>query len=588
MILLTLFMAYTIPAGAEETGLPWWKDAPGPAYQVLAYSFADSDGDGWGDIDGLRGALDYLGDELGVSALWLSPVQPASSYHGYDVTDYKGIDPRLGNIEDFDAFVRAAHGKGIKVIMDMVFNHSSREHPWFLDAIRSSSSPYLKYYRTRQAGTSYGSGGLGRFYRVTRADGSTFEYFSAFWEGMPDLNLDNTDVVNELKDVLAFWLQKGVDGFRFDAAKHAFDPNEMPGGTATLALNKAFWTDLRRSARRTRPDVFFIGEVLSENAVEVAAYAGVFDSLFDFPVAKGVLDAVGRGSPGNFFATYSSTAAQYARYPAFTPSPLLTNHDQDRVMSAILSRLGLNAAAGAGPASSDSMAVAQAKAAALVKAKLAASITQSLPGLPFVYYGEELGMTGRRYKNDDVARRDAFPWHAASERGEASEGGDDYGVSVTAWMKSSGKLEPGQNSQTPSLEAQRADAGSLWHHYKNLAALRATSPAIRHGTFARVGWPGFEGSYTLAWLRQAPEQTVLVLHNLDSAVFKFADPGLSLLWNSEKGLVAGQAETSGTGLPGGGALASPAAGASAGVRMLELKPGQSGVYIVIDPARTGR
>ena len=548
MLFLVLCMVSVAGAEAQASGLPWWKDAPGPAYQVLVYSFADSDGDGWGDLNGLRDSLGYLGDELGVSALWLSPIQPASSYHGYDVTDYRGIDGRLGTMADFEALVQTAHDKGIRIILDMVFNHSSREHPWFLDAIRSASSPYRAYYRTKTDGTAYGSGGLGRFYRITRADGSTFEYFSAFWEGMPDLNLDNTDVVNELKGALAFWLGKGVDGFRFDAAKHAFDPNEMPGGTATLALNKAFWNDVRRSARRNKADVFFIGEVLSENAVEVAAYGGVFDSLFDFPTARSTLEAVGRGNPGNFLSAYAANSAQYARSPGFMPSPLLTNHDQDRVMSAILSRLGLDAAAGAGARADDSAVVAQAKAEALLKAKLAASITQTLPGLPFIYYGEELGMTGRRYKNDDVARRDAFPWRDASMVGEA------FGVSVTTWMKTSGKLEPGQNSQTPSLEAQRADPGSLLSHYKALSSLRAASPALRHGTLAKVSWPGFDGGSLVAWLRQAPEQTVLVLHNLGSLAFKVPAGGQSLsqLWSSEMGQ---SAET-------------------------ELGPGQSAVYLI--------
>jgi len=290
---LLVAIALLSPLAGQESGQLWWKDALGPAYQVLIYSFADSDGDGYGDIKGLTNALNYLndgnpfgGNDLGISAIWLSPINSASSYHGYDVKDYKAIDPRLGTMEDFEHFVADAHSRGIKIILDMVFNHTSREHPWFLDAMRSASSPYVAYYRTKQPGTQYGSGGMGRFYRYTRPDGSVFEYFSAFWEGMPDLNLDNTDVVNELKDILAFWIGKGVDGFRFDAAKHAFDPNEMPAGTPTLALNKSFWNDLRRYCRRIKPDVMFIGEVLTESSAEIAAYASVFDGLFDFPCCQ--------------------------------------------------------------------------------------------------------------------------------------------------------------------------------------------------------------------------------------------------------------------------------------------------------------
>ncbi len=567
---ITLLCAIALPraAVAQDAPAPWWQDARGPAYQVLVYSYADSDGDGWGDLRGLREALDYLDKELGVSALWLSPIHPASSYHGYDVIDYRGVDSRLGSLADFEALVADAHGRGIKIILDMVFNHSSREHPWFLDALRSASSPYATYYKLRQEGVRYGSGGLGRFYRAARPDGSSIEYFSAFWEGMPDLNLDNTDVVNELKDVLGFWLGKGADGFRFDAAKHAFDPNELPSGTATLALNRAFWNDLRRYARRIKPDVYFIGEVLSENVGEVAAYAGVFDGLFDFPAAKLILDAVGRGSPGSLLSSYASNYAQYRRVPGFQPAPLLSNHDQDRVMSALLARLGLDAAAGlgstiasGGPAA-EAPALLQARQTALIRAKQAASIAQTLPGLPFIYYGEELGMAGRRYKNDDLARRDAFPWASAP------------GSPVASWMKGGGKIEPGQNGLTPTLEEQRADPLSLFAHYRALSALRAQSPALRMGSFSRIDWPGFDGGYLLAWLREAKDQTVLVLHNMDSIDFAVRVPTgqtLRLLWRSGSGLAlnAGAASSVGGSLQGGSLQ---------GGSELRLGPGESAVY----------
>ncbi len=557
--LLGLFLAAAGPAaaGAQEGAATALQDARGPPYQVLVYSYADSDGDGWGDLRGLREALDYLDNELGVSALWLSPIHPASSYHGYDVVDYRGVDPRLGSMAEFEARAADARGRGIKIILDMVFNHSSREHPWFLDALRGASSPYAAYYKLKQEGVRYGSGGLGRFYRAARPDGTSLEYFSAFWEGMPDLNLDNTDVVNELKDILAFWLGKGADGFRFDAAKHAFDPNELPSGTATLALNRAFWNDLRRYARRIKPDVYFIGEVLSENVGEVAAYASVFDGLFDFPAAKLILDAVGRGSPGSLLSSYASNYAQYGRVPGFQPAPLLSNHDQDRTMSAVLARLGLDAAAGLGgpvagaSAAGSQAAVSQARLLALARAKQAASIAHTLPGLPFIYYGEELGMTGRRYKNDDVARRDAFPWARAP------------GSPVASWMKDGGKLEPGQNAGTPTLEEQRADPLSLFAHYRNLSALRAQCPALRMGTFSRIAWPGFDGGYLLAWLREAKDQTALVLHNMDSLDFSAPIPpgqSLRLLWRSGNGL----APKLGAALVAGGELS--------------LGPGESAVY----------
>lgn len=541
LILLAVFLATPLSA---QTG-QWWREASGPAYQVLVYSFADSDGDGWGDLRGLTDRLDYLndgeagGEDLGVSAIWLSPIHPASSYHGYDVLDYKAVSPRLGTMADFERLVAEAHARGIRIILDMVFNHTGSEHPWFLDARRSAASPYASWYRAETEGMRYGGGGMGRFYSASRPDGTTYRYFSAFWQGMPDLNLDNTDVVNELKSILAFWMGKGVDGFRFDAAKHAFDPNEIEFGMPSLALNKAFWTDLRRAARRVNPDVYFIGEVLTGSVPEVAAYATVFDGLFDFPAASLALEAAGRGTAGVFGSAYESIAAAYARAPGFSPAPLLTNHDQDRSGSVILQRLGADPVKGFLAAATDSEREAQAKRLAASRLKLAASLAQTLPGMPFVYYGEELGMTGRRYRDDDVARRDAFPWSAARN------------PPTVSWMPSA-KLEAGQNSQTAPVEVQSQDPDSILSHYRRLSALRAASPAVRSGKFARAPWPGFETATAVSWIMSSSAQKVLVVHNLDLAAFEIAVPegvALAPLWTSEAGVLSGAAK-----LPSGAGL----------------------------------
>ncbi len=533
-VTLALILPIAILAAplSAQTG-QWWREASGPAYQVLVYSFADSNGDGWGDLRGLTDRLDYLNDgksggsDLGVSALWLSPIHPSSSYHGYDVLDYKAVSPRFGTMADFERLVAEAHARGIRIILDMVFNHTGSEHPWFLDARRSAASPYASWYRTETEGMRYGGGGMGRFYSASRPDGTTYRYFSAFWQGMPDLNLDNTDVVNELKGILAFWMEKGVDGFRFDAAKHAFDPHEIESGMPSLALNKAFWTDLRRSARRVNPDVYFIGEVLTGSVPEVAAYATVFDGLFDFPAANLALEAAGRGTAGVFGSAYESIAAAYARASGFSPAPLLTNHDQDRSGSVLLQRLGADPVKGFAADASDSERDASGKALAAARAKLAASMVQTLPGMPFVYYGEELGMTGRRYRDDDVARRDAFPWSVART------------PPTVSWMPPA-KLEAGQNSLTASAEVQSPDPDSILSHYRRLSALRAASPAIRSGKFARVPWPGFETATAVSWIMASGAQKVLVVHNLDVSAFEIASPAtLVPFWTSGGGVLSG-------------------------------------------------
>jgi glycosidase len=517
-------------ASAQAQAGPWWRAARGPAYQVLVYSYADSDGDGWGDLKGLTAHLDWLNDgnpastsDLGVSAIWLSPINPAASYHGYDVTDYESVSPRLGTMADFDALVAACHARGIHVILDEVFNHSSINHPWFQAALANPSGPYGRYYRFKQPGQKNGTGGLGQFYTAPLPGGGVAEYFSAFTGGMPDFDAGNTDVVNEFKGILKFWLDHGVDGFRFDAAKHIFDPNEIAPGDPSVALNRAFWNDLRRYARHIKPDVLFIGEVLTESPAEVAAYAPAFDLLFDFPTAKRIL-ALSAGSGQGFASDYVRDAKQYARIAGFTLAPLLSNHDQDRAMGLLLLRAGASATEGWGQQIGDTPALAAAKKLALKRARLDAAIELTLPGLPFIYYGEELGMTGRRYANDDVARRDAFPWTP-----------DRRDPPTTSWAKATRHLEPGENRATPSAEEQSSSPSSLLAAYRNLGRLREALPEISGSTLALPDWPGFDGAGVLAWVLDSGGRRFLVVHDTGDADFAPPSPpgaALKKLWAS--------------------------------------------------------
>lgn len=552
------------PSAATSAPLPWWKTTTGPAYQVLVYSFADSNGDGFGDLKGLTQHLDWLNDgkpgdgkSLNVSAVWLSPINPASSYHGYDVLDYKAVSPKLGTMADFDAFVAAAHARGIHVILDEVFNHTSRDNPWFQAALADPSGPYGDYYEFRKPGQSYGSGGLGRFYTTTTPSGGTAEYFSAFTGGMPDLNCGNTDVVNQLKDVLRFWLAHGVDGFRFDAAKHIFDPNEIAPGDPSVALNRAFWNDLRRYARHIKPDVLFIGEVLTDSPAEIAAYAPAFDMLFDFPTAEHML-ALSSGSGGSsFVTTWLRNESAYARAPGFTLAPLLSNHDQDRTMSILLEKAGADAIAGwstAGEGGPES----DARNAALARAKLDAAMLMTMPGLPFVYYGEELGMTGRRYANDDVARRDAFPWTA-----------DRQDPPTVSWQAKTGHLEAGENRATPSAAEQETNPNSMLATYRGLSEMRAALHGIDAAKLSLPDWQGLDDSDVISWVLDAGGRRWLVVHVTGPVAFTPAPPPgktLKTLWSSVNGMASTAA--SGGSATSGGPEAAPA----------PLPPLASGVY----------
>jgi glycosidase len=507
---LILFLAASGFLAAQEKAdgsAPWWSQSPGAAYQILVYSFADSDGDGWGDIEGVIGKLDYLnsggraGDDLGVQAIWLSPIHEASSYHGYDVLDYKSVSSRYGSLEDFDRLAAECHRRGIKLIMDMVFNHSSREHPWFKSFLSDPAGPYGGYYVRKKEGLKYGTGGQGRFY-AAQAPVGPVSYFSSFAESMPDLDCANPAVMGEFKDILSFWISHGADGFRFDAAKHVFDVNESPAGSDSRARSRAFWEELRAFARLQAPGIFFLGEVSSKYPSEISSYASCLDSLFDFPTARLALEACCANSGASFQDDFDGIHSTLYGRPGFTPAPFLSNHDQDRTMSVLLTRQGLSGTFGAGKAAGDGAADAKAKAEALSRAKLAASILMTLPGLPFIYYGEELGMAGHSYAGDDVSRRDAMPW--TQERSRAPN---------ATWGLSSGKLEPGLNRDTPSAALQEADPDSLLRHYRNLAALRRSSPALQGGSWSRSPWQGFDGQGLISYVREAAGQRLLVIHN---------------------------------------------------------------------------
>ncbi len=204
-------------------------------YEVFVRSFADSDGDGIGDLRGLTDRLDYLNDgdpstndDLGVTGLWLMPIAGSPSYHGYDVTDYEAVEPDYGTAEDFRAFMAAAHERGIAVIVDLVLNHTSIDHPWFQDA-RTPGSEHDDWYVWSTTGVPFAGPG-GR--RIWHKDGDRW-YYGFFWEGMPDLNVANPEVEAALDDVARFWLEDmGVDGFRLDAARHLIEDGDKTENSA--------------------------------------------------------------------------------------------------------------------------------------------------------------------------------------------------------------------------------------------------------------------------------------------------------------------------------------------------------------------
>ncbi|GIP28347.1 alpha-amylase [Paenibacillus sp. J23TS9] len=447
-------------------------------YEVFVRSFYDSNGDGIGDLKGLTEKLDYLNDgnpdthdDLGIGGIWLMPVNPSPSYHGYDVTDYRNINPDYGTLEDMKKLVEEAHKRGIKVIMDLVVNHTSVKHPWFLEASKDKNSKYRDWYVWAEdqgispSGTSAAGSGNPWFER-----GGT-HYLGTFWEGMPDLNFDNPEVRKEIENIGQFWLKLGVDGFRVDGAKHIYENLQSDRGTATTAKNTAWWQEFRSSMNSVNKEAYMVGEIWEKSAAVIAPYVdGAFNSAFDFNLADSIISAVKQEKDNNLGFTLERTNQFYMdkSQNQFVDAVFLSNHDQNRVMS----QLGKDTN----------------------HAKMAAALLLTLPGNPFIYYGEEIGMQGVK---PDEHIREPFAWmKSGGEKGQ------------TTWEN---PTVSGVDQANSNVEIQTGQADSLLSAYRNLIRWRNELPALRDGDLKSVDT---KNPAIVAFVRRSALQTVLVLHNL--------------------------------------------------------------------------
>lgn len=509
---------------AREAGSGWGRG--GVCYEVFVRSFYDSDGDGVGDLRGLIQKLDYINDgnpaaqrDLGANCIWLMPVAQSPSYHGYDVTNYYAVNRDYGTNDDFKLLMAESHRRGIRVLVDLVLNHSSSEHPYFKSALLDPASPYRDWYLWAPVARSVPGWHAPVWHR---APGRDEYYFGLFWSGMPDLNLANPEVRAEAENVARFWLEEmGVDGFRLDAVAHFFEA----GDTLRNAPATHPWLrDYAASIRRMAPNAFTIGEVWDSTGAILNYYPDQLDAYFIFDVADALVDAVNSGSKDRLVA-----AVQRAQrdLPPGRWSPFLRNHDQTRTMTELK-----------GDAA---------------HAKLAATLLLTLPGLPFLYYGEEIGMAASK---PDPRLRTPMPW----KLGRA--GGFTTGV---PWEP----LQP--DSLTANVEAQDSDPESLLNHHRRLIHLRSGHPALGFGDFVPVS-TSIDGA--LAYLRRANGRTALVVANLTGQRLE----GLIV---SSAGAVLPAGQYSVRRLMGGDMEVSFAAGRNGRIPRVALPPlGPFGSYIL--------
>ena len=438
-------------------------------YEIFVYSFCDSDGDGIGDLQGVISKLDYL-QELGITGIWFMPIHPSTSYHKYNVSDYYAIDPQYGTMADFEQLIAECDKRDIHVIIDLVVNHTGSEHMWFKEAVSYLQSlpegaepdpaqcKYLDYYFfTKEPGSG-----------CRPVEGTDWYYEGMFDASMPDINLGSEATREEIRSIMAFWIDKGVAGFRLDAAK------EFYSGSVTKNVEVLSW--IQNTAKELKPDCYLVAEVWESFNQIAAYYESGITSIFNFAFGNsdGKITKVLQGAGNESVVTTYATALEKAdtayrtSNPDYIDAPFLSNHDVGRIF---------------GFAGRDEN-----------KMKMAAAMNLFMSGSAFIYYGEEIGMPG---SGNDPSKRAPMYWNEDRD---------------------SGTTNPPPECQLPeeyplgSVEQQRADADSLYNYYRQAIAIRNALPQIARGipTAETVLNKGCVSAYRKTW----NEESCIVLMNI--------------------------------------------------------------------------
>ena len=437
-------------------------------YEIFVGSFADSNGDGIGDLRGIIDRMDYLNDgdpqsgkSLGVEGLWLTPIFSSRSYHKYDVMDYYSIDESFGTMEDLQELIALCHERDVKIIIDLPINHTSTGCEWFgnfVAAHRSGDTESLWYNWYSWAPS--GSTPAGRSF--SQISGTSDYYECNFSGDMPELNFDSDDVYEAVLDIARFYLDMGIDGFRFDAAKYIyFGDNET---------SSAFWYYYLGELREQYPDMYAVAEVWDSDGITDCYYPAV--NCFDF-TCSGTEGLIAAAAKGGSVSTYTSYVENYInRVTAMNSDalfvPFVSNHDQDR-------------ASGSLTVSSGSM-------------QMAANLYILGPGSPFIYYGEEIGIKGSRGSaNTDANRRLAMLW------GDGDTVADPTGTTYDPTKQTNG-----------TVADQLGDSTSLYNYYKRLIMIRKANPEIASGEYKALS---FSGTSVGGFISTLDGSSVCVIHN---------------------------------------------------------------------------
>ena len=412
-------------------------------YEIFPGSFSDSNNDGIGDLNGLIKRLDYLNDgdidsgkSLGIQGIWLTPVFESPSYHKYDVKDYYAIDPSFGTQDDLDKLIKECHKRNISLILDLVINHTSKENDWFklfCDAHRKGDtlSPFYTFY------VYANSNEIPANRRFRPIEGTTQYYECNFSDDMPELDFDNEAVREEVLNIAKYYLDRGIDGFRFDAAKYVYF-----GDTGSSV---EFWKWYCDELRKIKEDVYLVAEVWSAES-EVNEYIKAMN-CFNFTVsqAEGVIATAAKGNNINTFSSYVESYQDKLKSinPDAMPIPFISNHDMDRAGGYLNVFNGF--------------------------AYIGANLYLLSPGSPFIYYGEEIGMKGTRGgANTDANRRLAMLW------GDGDTVTDPEGTTFDVNKQVNG-----------TVKDQLSDSSSILNYYAKVIAFRNKYPQIARGIYKK-------------------------------------------------------------------------------------------------------
>ncbi len=547
-LLLPLSLATVFLLGKASTeretsvqGRKWWHDAI--FYQIWPRSFQDSDGDGIGDFQGMTSKLDYLAD-LGINAIWLNPVFEAPSYHGYDFQQFYQVESDYGTMADLEEFLEEAEQRGIKVIGDLVLNHISTEHEWFQKSVRLEH-PYSDYFIWRQIipeghwGKPWAQPGTVGYNKpkwvwIYNQERNSY-YYAPFDGSQPDLNLEHPQVMQELKKVTKFWLDKGFDGFRLDAMRYGIETGPYPNQADTPSTID-FWLDYNSYVKSLGDDILLIGEVWAPIEI-ISRYYGGVDLCFDFNFGHRLINALNKTtrdtatfgtaeeSPNDKETVKEAFQANIAAKlegvaPVNFYSPFLTNHDQERVMYKLGNDEG--------------------------KMKIAAVLLFTVVGTPYIYYGEEIGMSQNR-TGDDQYKRSPMQWDDSKLAGFTT--GDEVWIDDSKWFPWLPEHEPWWremwdsvvDKRAASVAGQKEDPNSLFHLYRKLIAIRKANPEFRAIANESLEFIPTASPDIIAFLRKAPtgEVSAVIINTTTTqpniaTIDYFQDKQLINLLNGDK------------------------------------------------------